>query len=121
MLVCVDGGQCKDTILLLLSLLLFWWSPFILFRNLDEVFTYNHMTLISLRSRSHVKEYIVLMRADHLCIYNYIRSFLNIILRPILLVHAGLKHASYYLYIVLQLPVLLGFKVGFKVGFKGMK
>ena len=32
-----------------------WWSPFIPSRNLDEVFTYNHMDLMSLRSRSHVR------------------------------------------------------------------
>ena len=51
--------------LLLLLLLLFRWSPFILSRNLDEMFTYNYMALMSLRSRSHVNEYRVLTRADH--------------------------------------------------------
>ena len=63
-----------------------WWSPFIPSRNLDEVFTYNHiyMALMSLRSRSHVKASMVLTRADHLFIHNYIRSLLNNILRPIL-------------------------------------
>ena len=35
--------------------ILFLWIPFIPSRNLDEVFTYNHMSLISLRSRSRVK------------------------------------------------------------------
>ena len=60
------------------------WSPFIPSRNLDEVFTYNHIWLISLRSRSHVKASMVLTRADHLFIHNYIRSLLNNILRPIL-------------------------------------
>ena len=41
---------------------------------------------MSLRSRSHVKASMVLTRADHLCIHNYIRSLLNNILRPILMV-----------------------------------
>ena len=35
-------------------------------RNLIEVFTYNHMALMSLRSRSLVKAYMVLTRGDHL-------------------------------------------------------
>ena len=35
--------------------ILFWWSPFIPFRNSDEVFTYNHMALISFRSLSNVR------------------------------------------------------------------
>ena len=50
-----------------------WWSPFIPSRNLDEVFNYNHMDLMSLRSRSHVKASMVLTRADHLFIHYYIR------------------------------------------------
>ena len=41
-------------------------SHFIPPRNLDEVFTYNHMVLISLRSRSHVKTSMVLTRTNHL-------------------------------------------------------
>ena len=45
---------------------------------------YNHMALMSLQSRSRVKTSMVLTRADHLCIHNYIRSLLNNILRPIL-------------------------------------
>ena len=49
-----------------------WGSAFIPCRNLDEVFTYNHMTLMSLRSSSRVNESIVLTRADHLFIHNYI-------------------------------------------------
>ena len=61
-----------------------WWSPFIPSRNLDEVFTYNQMDLMSLRSRSHVKASMVLTRAAHLFIHNYIRSLLNIIVRHIL-------------------------------------
>ena len=80
-----------------LLLLLLWWSPFIPFRNLDEVFTYNHMALLSLRSRSHVKASVVLTRADHLFIHNYIRSLLNIILRPISMVRTGLVLATYCL------------------------
>ena len=72
---------------------LYWWSPVIPSRNLDEVFTYNHMALITLRIRSHVKEYIVLTRVDHLCKNNnYIRLFLNIILRPLLMVRTRLDH-----------------------------
>ena len=41
------------------------------------------MSLMSLRSRSHVKASMVLTRADYLFIHNYIRSLLNNILRPI--------------------------------------
>ena len=63
-----------------------WWSPFIPSRNLDEVFIYNHMALISLRSRSHVKASMVKTRADYLFIHNYMRSLLNIIVRPMLMV-----------------------------------
>ena len=48
--------------------------------NLDEVITYNQMALMSLRSRSHVKASMLLTRADHLLIHNYIRSLLNIML-----------------------------------------
>ena len=43
-------------------------------RNLDEVFTYNHMALMSLRSSYHVKASIFLTKVDHLFIPNYIRS-----------------------------------------------
>ena len=45
------------------------------------------MALMSLRSRSHVKASMVLTRADHLFIHNYIRSLLNNILRPIKLIN----------------------------------
>ena len=51
---------------------------------------------MSLRSRSHIKKsmgFMVLTRFDHLCINYYIRSLLNIILRPILMVRMGLKPA----------------------------
>ena len=49
-LVCDQGSNNMYIyiLLLLLFLLLFWWSPFIPSRNLDEVFTYNHMALMSL-------------------------------------------------------------------------
>ena len=40
------------------------------------------MARMSLRSRSHVKASMVLTRADHLFIQNYIRPLLNNILRP---------------------------------------
>ena len=69
--------------------MLFWWSPFIPPRNLDEDFTFNHMALIFLRSGSRIKSPMVLTIADHLFIYNHIRELLNIILRPILLVRTG--------------------------------
>ena len=42
-----------------------WLSPFIPSRNLYDVFTYNHMTLLSIRSRSHVKATIIVTKADH--------------------------------------------------------
>ena len=56
------------------------------------------MVLMHLRSRSHVKASMLLMRADHLSIHNYIRSPLNIILRPILLEWARLEPVTYCLY-----------------------
>ena len=51
-----------------------------------------------LRSRSYVKASMVLTRADHFSIHNYIRSLLNIILIAILMVLTRLKPASYCLY-----------------------
>ena len=39
---------------------------FISSRNIDEVFTYNRMALMSLRSSYSVKASMVLTRADHL-------------------------------------------------------
>ena len=69
---------------------LFWWSPFIPSRNLDEVFlTYNQMAILFLRSRSHVKASIILTRADHYCIHNY-KIIPKIIVIPILIVLMGL-------------------------------
>ena len=50
-----------------------------------------------LRSRSNVKVSVVLTRADHLCIHNYIRSLLYIISRPILTVRRRLEPATYCL------------------------
>ena len=70
---------------------MFWWRSFIPSGNLDEVFTYNHMALISLRSRSRVKAYMILTRADNLFIHNHIRSLLNIMLRIIVLVRSELE------------------------------
>ena len=75
-----------ETILLLLLLMLFYFGgvlsshPLDVMKelsssNLDELFTYNHIALMSIRSRSRVKAYMVLVRADHLFIHNYIRHF----------------------------------------------
>ena len=79
--------QIKKMILLLLLLLLFWWNSFIPYRKLDEVFTYNHMDLMYFQICSHIRASIVLTRADHLFINNYIRLLLNIILRPIFMIY----------------------------------
>ena len=49
------------------------------------------MALMSLRSSSRVNASMVLTRADYLFIHNYIRSHLNIILRPILMVRRVLN------------------------------
>ena len=76
--------------------ILLYGSSLLPSRNLDEVFTYNHMALMSLRSRSHVNASVVLTRADHLFIHNYRKSLLNIILRPILMVRS-LEPVSYRL------------------------
>ena len=64
-----------DTLLYITTvlLLLFWYSPFMPSRHLDEVFTYNHMALMYLRSCYRVKASMVLKRDDHLFIHN--RSF----------------------------------------------
>ena len=53
------------------------------------------MALLSLRSHSHVKASVVLTKANHLFIHNYIRSLLNNILRPILMVRTGLEPCPY--------------------------
>ena len=50
---------------------------------------------MSLRSRSHVKASIFLTRDVHLFIHNYIRSLLNIIIRPSLMVRTRLEPATY--------------------------
>ena len=39
--------------------ILFWWSPFIPSRNLNELFTYNHMALMSLQSFENIKSSMV--------------------------------------------------------------
>ena len=64
------------------------WSLFIPSRNSDEVFTiitiWHHIEhYMSLRSRYHSSS-VVLTKADHLFIHNYIRSLLNIIFNHIL-------------------------------------
>ena len=53
--------------------LLHWWSPFIPSRNLDEVFTYNHIYGSNVPSKplSRVKASMVLTRADNLFKHNY--------------------------------------------------
>ena len=82
-----------NTFQIMYIVIVIWWNPFIPSRNLDGLFTYNHMALMSLRSRSHIKPSLVLMSADHLLIHNYIRSILNIILRPIIMVRPRLEPA----------------------------
>ena len=81
--------------------MIIWWSYFIPSRNLEIVFTYNHMVLIymSLRSRSHVRAYIVLTKYDHIFIHNYISSLLNIIVISPVFARKWLQ--SVYGYIVL--------------------
>ena len=79
-------------------LLLFYFilmRPFTLSRNIDDVFSYNHLALMSIRSRSRVKEYMILTRADTLFINNYIRSLINNILKHILMVKTRLEPTSY--------------------------
>ena len=57
-------------IYLFVSYFLFRWIPFIPSMNLGQVFTYNHMALMSFQCISHVKASMVLMRANHLFIHN---------------------------------------------------
>ena len=62
----------------------------------DVVLTYNHTALMSLRSRYNVKVSTILTRDDNLFIHNYlysnlIRSLLNSVLRPSLLVGTDLN------------------------------
>ena len=54
--------------------------------NKYEVFIYNHNGYNLPSRSSRVKASMVLTRADHLFIHNYITSHLNTILRPILMV-----------------------------------
>ena len=49
------------------------------------------MALMSIVIRSHVKASVVLTRADHLFIHNYIRSLLHTIVRPIVMVRTRLE------------------------------
>ena len=76
-------------LLLFLFLLLFWLSSFNPSRNLYDLFTYNHMALMSLRSLfMFSKAFMILTRIEylfiHIDIWIYIRSLLNIILTSIL-------------------------------------
>ena len=75
--------------IIIIIVILFLWNTFIPSRNLYEVFTYNHIAQIFIRNRFHVKASMVFTRAYHVFIHNYIRSLLNIILRPILIVRVG--------------------------------
>ena len=72
---------------------------FISYSNLDVFLTYNHVALRFLRSSYNVKVSMVLTIADNLFLHNYIKSLLNIILKPILFTRTELKPASYYLYL----------------------
>ena len=55
-------------VIFIIVVIFIWWSPFIPSRNLDEVFTYNHIALMFLRNCSHVNASMVLTRVDHLFI-----------------------------------------------------
>ena len=52
------------------------------------------MAIIYLRSLSHFKASMMLKRADHLFLQNYIRKLLNIILLPILISRRDLHSYS---------------------------
>ena len=55
---------------------------------------------MSLRIHSQCNLSMVLIRVNHLFIHNYIRSLLNIILRPILLVRTRLELVMLNLYVI---------------------
>ena len=55
------------------------------------------MALMSLRTRSHIKASVVLTIADHLFILNYIRSLLNTIVIPVLMVPTDNPHNPHML------------------------
>ena len=55
------------------------------YRNLDEVFTYNQIIISSLLSRSHVKKYRFLTRADNF-VYMIIKLFIHNMLISIFMV-----------------------------------
>ena len=110
-----NGSGFIVLVVVVIVVIVISWNPFFPSWDLDEVFTYNHicMALMSLRSRSHVKESMVLTRADHLFIHNYIRSLLNNILRPILMgariqvILLIQSHTHIYIYIYILRLVLL--------------
>ena len=54
----ISSRHCSDNIIIVI-VIIFWWNPIIPSRNLDEVFTYNNMALMSLQSRYHVKASMV--------------------------------------------------------------
>ena len=56
------------------------------------------MALMCLQSLSYVRASMVLTRADQLFIHNYMRSLLNIILRPILMIRTRLM-CPYCMYV----------------------
>ena len=55
------------------------------------------MAIMSFRSRSRVKTFVVLTRADHLFIHNYIGSLINNILRPIIMFRMRIELVTYCL------------------------
>ena len=62
--------------------------------NIIQELTFSRITIYDSndpRSRSHDKASMVLTRYNHLFIHNYIRSLLNIILSPILMVQIRLN------------------------------
>ena len=83
------------SVIVIVIIIVIMWSHFIPSRNIDEVSLITIYSSNALRSCSRVKASMVLTIADHLVIHNYIRSLLNIILRPILMVRTGLEPASY--------------------------
>ena len=69
------------------------------------------MALISLLRRFLIKASMVLMRAKHLFIQNYIISLFNIILRPIFKVRVGLEFATYSSILLIYILYLIDYKV----------
>ena len=72
-------------------------SYFIPSRNLESVLFYNHIAIMSLRNRSHVKVYMFKQITNYIFIHTYIRSLLNIILIHILKAWTRLEPVPYCL------------------------